>query len=687
MFKKLHREALQIFDSCTNLDIDPDHCYNCRKCDRTFQSKDQIRRHESSCSSKKDKEFYCPKCGKLFLEKNNMILHETCCSGFAQNPEKPFSCFHCGKGFTRKDKRKVHEKGCNRQKGNETETGQTCYQNTLSEVDSDNKSMSDNKLNGRVKLEIENPDKKELMKGNIELLLEIQQFNENDGDEIVKKHNKNNDIKTDVSFICRRSDRTSKRKEKLNLFIPTSLDKPSSALPVEPKATTESTNDEDKTSNFQPSVVSTPCRKRKCLEQNDDQNNDMDNMSVVETGSDEHCEIVELEKTGDNCFDLDEADTDTADYCDIDQLLDSDDETEPVKEGPDTFVKDDIVWEMWYRNAVSKGRVKDVDLNTSPPLVIAQLCVVTSVKRVRGKVEVVGLLAVPVDGSVLDMKLSGHTNSIKFVRKFGTLVENNLVVDSQRYRNDFHTVVEQVDSAERYLTNHVGLDTISSEEVRSFREFLAMESFDRCIYLEGLRRLKKGLSKEIPHRGESFERSLEREGIYDHVNKKELVNEVFAEELAVKKKPVPVDNNDSYLETLDKEMKDLVSCLSDKWPLEWMKHKSEIAKLKRIMTRKKNCRRHELFMDSRQRNFRINLPELIKTSNSSFMNIFGKKREIIDRDVRIFLIENVFNKTKRSKDFDSRLTKLLAQSLVSWRFIAGLELAVAGAGNLTLSLI
>jgi len=331
------------------------------------------------------------------------------------------------------------------------------------------------------------------------------------------------------------------------------------------------------------------------------------------------------------------------------------------------FAKDDIVWEMWYKNAKAKGRVQDCDLNSSSPLVIAQVCVVTSVKKVKGKGEMVGLLPVPTDGKVLDTKPPSYTNSTKFVRKFGTLVQRKLIVNSQRYRKDFQTVIEQVDCVERYMTNHVGLDMVPEEEILSFREFLRLEGFDKCIYLEGIRRLKKGLSKEIPRRGESFEESLEAAGIYDHVKQKthntedKNVNDTPDSE---PEKVVPCYNDESYIETLDEEMLNLVSNLKNDWPLEWMRNKQEIIKLKRIMTRKKKSRRHEMFMDSKQRTVKSTLPELIKISNPSFMNIFGKKREMIDRDLRIFLRQKIFDKTVKSKDFDPRLKNLLRQSQV-----------------------
>merc|ERR1712142_342415 len=306
------------------------------------------------------------------------------------------------------------------------------------------------------------------------------------------------------------------------------------------------------------------------------------------------------------------------------------------------------------------GRVKDEHLNIKEPLVIAQLCVVTSVKKDKNRGKILGLLPVPTDGRVLEQKMVGHTNSVRFIRKFSTLLETKKIVDSQKYRNDFQTIVEQVDCVERYLTNHVGLETVPLDEVKTFREFLCLEGFDKCIYLEGLRRMKKGMSKEIPPRGDSFEESLVNEGVYDHV-KGEKDIEIIVEKAVVKNKERVKTGNDSYLETLDDEMKSLVANKRDDWPLTWMKEKSEIVKLKKIMTRKKKCRRHELFMDHKQRRVRNNLPELIKISNSSFMNIFGKKRESIDRDVRIFIQEAVFDKTIKSQDVDRGLTDLFQQ--------------------------
>jgi len=45
VFKKLHCEAEQISVSCSNLVVDPDHCFKCGKGDKTFYRKTHIKRH------------------------------------------------------------------------------------------------------------------------------------------------------------------------------------------------------------------------------------------------------------------------------------------------------------------------------------------------------------------------------------------------------------------------------------------------------------------------------------------------------------------------------------------------------------------------------------------------------------------------------------------------------------------
>ena len=348
---------------------------------------------------------------------------------------------------------------------------------------------------------------------------------------------------------------------------------------------------------------------------------------------------------------------------DIDLLLESDEDDTDYDTGKNglKFAKDDIVWEIWYRNAAAKGRVKDEDLTSSPPLVIAQLCVVTSVYKVKGKEDMLGLVAVPTTELVVDTKLSGHKCSVKYVRRFGTRAENRSIVDSQKLRGDFQTVLQQMELVDRFLTNHVGLEAVPGSEVKTFREFLGLDTFERCLYLEGLRRLKKGLRKGI----EETKKNDLRLEIEDTMT--EDVDNISHDEITLDCEVGDnsyLNNYDETDDTLNDEAKKLVVCLDDNWPLEWARKKNEKDKLKKILTLKKKCWRHEMFMDKNQRNCRSFLPKLVKSSNNSFMDIFGKRKEVIDRDVRIFLLESVFNKTTKKNDFDPRLTKLLTRSKV-----------------------
>jgi len=613
-----------------------DDPYVCHHCTKVFTSKVFKTLHSAavqragSCQSMSldpDQCNTCTKCDLTSYRKDSIKRHERSCKS---TNSKEFGCSKCGKKFLKSSNLELHSSFCSGFVQNPRKPFACCECGkgfTREDARKSHELGCSNPLQNIVNLDdAANNSLKandEIQYGDLEeQIIDIEKVNSN-----VKPNRRERSI--------------------------TSLDTASSTL-------SESTVD----SIFQPSLVSTPSSKWGLANVEQDHRLAKSFSNEFKENAAERSIIVNVA-------------SDTSSFCDIDQLLESDDESELEKEGPEPFAKDDIVWEMWYSNAVAKGRVKDCDLNTSLPLVIAQLCVVTSVKKVRGKGEMVGLLPVPTDGRVLDLKLSGHTNNVKFVRKFSTLLENRQIVNSQRYRMDFQTVVEQVDCVERYLTNHVGLETVPDEEVMGFRQFLGLEGFEKCIYLEGLRRLKKGLSKEIPHRGDSFEESLVSEGVYAHIKNNEVDD--TSEITAMKKKEVPLYNDDSYLETLDQEMNDLVSNLKDNWPFEWMKNKSEIAKLKRIMTRKKKCRRHELFMDSKQRTVRGSLPELIKTCNTSFMNIFGKKRESLDRDVRIFLRQEVFNKTMESKDFDPRLTRLTNQSQ---HCVPGLCQGLCGAGAL-----
>jgi len=347
---------------------------------------------------------------------------------------------------------------------------------------------------------------------------------------------------------------------------------------------------------------------------------------------------------------------------DIDLLLESeDDETEDSEtlNHDHKFTKDEIVWEIWYKAGSAKGRVKDADLNTSPPLVIAQLCVVTSMSKPRGKGVMLGLVAVSPKEKV-DTKLPGHKCSVKYVRKFGKIVENRSIVESQKYRDDFHLVLQQVELVYRFQTNHIGLEMVPDGMVKSFRMFLGLDVFERCLYLEMLRNLRKGISIEENETKivDLSQELMNKEGI-GVADEVKLGNNNVEEKYVTCTDHKEVEPN---IEDLNEEHRQLVAGLADSWPLEWVKRKSEKEKLKKILLMRKKSWRHEAFMDKKQHICRDFIPKLVRCSNSSFIDIFGKRKYMIDRDVRITLLETVFNKMTKKKDFDPRLTKLLTQS-------------------------
>ena len=147
--------------------------------------------------------------------------------------------------------------------------------------------------------------------------------------------------------------------------------------------------------------------------------------------------------------------------------------------------------------------------------------------------------------------------------------------------------------------------------------------------------------------------------VYDTIDLLVSSDEELDEETVRNKKQLPSDIDEMGLNI---EMKQLIDSESSNWPLEWMNNKSEIKKLKMIMTKKQSSRRHELFMNKRQRRFSFHMTELWILGNPMFMNIFGERAQPIDRDLRIFLRENVFKKAAGEENFDSRLTELLERS-------------------------
>ncbi|KAM4034767.1 LOW QUALITY PROTEIN: uncharacterized protein ACNLHF_021456 [Anomaloglossus baeobatrachus] len=77
--------------------------FSCSKCERYFNQKSYLVRHERIHNGKKP--YSCSECGKCFVQKSGLVAHKRRHTG-----EKPFSCLECGKCFGHKTNLVEHQK-------------------------------------------------------------------------------------------------------------------------------------------------------------------------------------------------------------------------------------------------------------------------------------------------------------------------------------------------------------------------------------------------------------------------------------------------------------------------------------------------------------------------------------------------------------------------------------------------
>ena len=154
------------------------------------------------------------------------------------------------------------------------------------------------------------------------------------------------------------------------------------------------------------------------------------------------------------------------------------------------------------------------------------------------------------------------------IRRLGGVTADSRVLDSQTYRRDFAALRSSFSSVERFLTNHVGCARVAEDERRTAAEYFALDCMERCEYLEGLRRLKQGLPKELPL-------VLEESAVAEPEVEEETAEKDIEEEAAEEEETVPeaVTAEDDYLETLEPEAQLLVAGLPPSWPMDLTRYK------------------------------------------------------------------------------------------------------------------
>jgi hypothetical protein len=182
-------------------------------------------------------------------------------------------------------------------------------------------------------------------------------------------------------------------------------------------------------------------------------NQDTGDASAAQQPSVAQTHDLELDHDLDELLGGDE-DDDDADVADSDKAA-------AARSSSSSFAPEEIVWELWHRGNRRPVTVRDEDLLAAPdaagrPVVFAQLALVTSVQKVKKQGLMLGLLTLT-DGmgaEAFSLDRPARLVAARSVRKFGTYVQDQLILRSQQSATHFLILKSIVEDAESYTFLH-----------------------------------------------------------------------------------------------------------------------------------------------------------------------------------------------------------------------------------------
>jgi hypothetical protein len=183
----------------------------------------------------------------------------------------------------------------------------------------------------------------------------------------------------------------------------------------------------------------------------------------------------------------------------VKNLLESDDSSDSSSDevasrciNKPTFVKEEIVWELWHRGNRRLVAVQDEDLlanqmdSPGRQPVTAQLAMVANVQRVKKKGLVLGLLTLTDGmGEAFSLDRPFRLVAAKSVRKFGTCDQDQMILHSQQSAPHFATLKSVFEDAKRYAHLHRSLQ-LGKSGLLTVGQFFSLDRQSRQTYISSV---------------------------------------------------------------------------------------------------------------------------------------------------------------------------------------------------------